>query len=99
MVSRQFDFTQKSKGKFPFEEQFLFIQELGVAVGFELPLRSTVEMKRRLIEMMRLSCIPSIPDGALGCVHVARVKRRVDSSISWIFIERSRSILGSINCD
>ena len=33
VVSRQFDFTQKSKGKFSSRRTFGFIEELGVIVG------------------------------------------------------------------
>ena len=49
VVSRQFDFTQKSKGTFPLRRTIGFIEELGVTVGSNGPSRSTVQMTRRLV--------------------------------------------------
>ena len=42
VVSRQFDFTRKSKGKFSSRKTFGFIDELGVTVGSNGRSRSTV---------------------------------------------------------
>ena len=47
-VSRQFDFTRKSKGKFPSQRKLGFIEELGVTVGSNGPSRSTVQITRQL---------------------------------------------------
>ena len=50
VVVKQFDFTQKSKGIFYVAKNIQFIEKLGVTVGSNGPLRSTVQMKRNLIE-------------------------------------------------
>ena len=49
VVSRQFDFTQKSKGEFPSRRTFGFIEELGVTVGSNDPSRATVQKTRLLM--------------------------------------------------
>ena len=47
VVSRQFDFVQKSKGKFHSRRIVLFKEKLGVTVGSNGPSQSMVQMKRR----------------------------------------------------
>ena len=49
VVSRQFDFTQKSKGNVSVVKNIKFIEKLGVTVGSNGPSRSTAEMIRRLV--------------------------------------------------
>ena len=70
VVSRQFDFTQKSKGKFRFTKNIEFIEKRVVSVGSNSPSQSTAEITCRLIETVRLSHIHLIGDGRLMFVHV-----------------------------
>ena len=49
VVSRQFDFTRKSKGQFPSRRTFRFIEKLGVTIGSNGPSRSMVQMMHRLV--------------------------------------------------
>ena len=49
VVSRQFDFTRKSKGVLSSRRTVLFIKILGITVGSKDPSRSTAEMMRRLV--------------------------------------------------
>ena len=65
---------------FRHKELHLKKYKLGVTVDPADASRSTVVMRRLLIETMRLNHIRSITDGGLSFVHIARVKRRVYSS-------------------
>ena len=49
VVSRQFDFTRKSKGDFPSQRTFGLEKELGVTVGCNCSSRSTIRITRRLV--------------------------------------------------
>ena len=98
-VTRQFDFTQKSKGVFSVAKNIEFIEEK----------RHNHRMRRFIVingqdcasfdESMRLSRIHLIADGASRCCHVARRRGLLFRSIRWIFIGRSWSIGRSTNCD
>ena len=75
MVSKQFNFTRKSKGSVSVTKNGEFIEKRGVIIGSNGPSRSTAVMTHRLIEMVRLSCIRPIGDGGLMCVHVDRFEK------------------------
>ena len=98
MVSKQFDFTQKSKCVLRLRRTVLFKEKRGVTVRSNGSSRSTIVMKCHLIEIMLLNNDRPIADGALGCIHVKRVKSRVISSHAsdlhravWIESEVHRS--------
>ena len=96
MMSKQFNFTRKSKGAFRSQRTVQFKEKLGVTVRSNGSSRSTVKMKRRLIETMRLSRDHPINDGGLRCVHVC-VKRRVVSSRALGGLDLIRGPLVAMN--
>ena len=79
VVSRQFDFTQKSKGPVSVAKNIEFIED------FERNRRSsgliTINVKDDALfgKSMRLSCERPIGDRASGCAHIVRVKTFVNS--------------------
>ena len=86
VVSKEFDFTPKSKGQVRSRRTVLFKEKLGVTVRSNCPSWSTAEMMRRLIKTVRLSCIRSIVWRRDASIHHVR----------WIFIKQSWLIIRSI---
>ena len=80
MVSRQFDFTRKSNGVFSVAKYIEFIEEKRRNHRMQLFIAINGQDCASFGESTLLSCICLIADGALGCIHMARVKRCVDSS-------------------
>ena len=80
VVSRQFNFTRKSKGKFPSRRAFGFYRR----IGRNHRINGLIAINRwgdtSFGESVRLSRERPITNRASRCVHVARVKRFVDSS-------------------
>ena len=69
VVSRQFDFTWKSKGKFPSRRTFRFIEELGVIVGSNGS-RSRVDWRIDAIKSRSFDCKRRVE------MHPRRAKKR-----------------------
>ena len=65
VVSRQFNYIENSRAVFYVEEQFNLKGNLGLTIDLMDSSRSTVAMKRMLIETVRLSRIRSITNGGL----------------------------------
>ena len=76
-------FTQKSKGEFSSGGTIQFIEDFGCNRWMQRSIVINDQDCASIDESTRLGHVRSIGDEALGCGHVARVKRRVDSSCSW----------------
>ena len=79
VVSRQFDFAQKSKGDFPSRRTFEFIEGIGRNCRMQLFIAINGQDCASFGESSRLSCICLILDGVSGCVHVVRRRDGVAS--------------------
>ena len=77
VVSRQFDFTWKSKGSVFVPKNIEFIEKFGVTVGSNGLIAINDRDDAPVDESMRLSCIRPIGDGASTVSHIARLMRRV----------------------
>ena len=80
VVSRQFDFTWKSKGKVSVAKNIEFIEEKRRNRRINGRIATNGQDCASFGESMRLSCECPIGDGASTVSHIARVKRCVDSS-------------------
>ena len=99
VVSRQFDFTRKSKGVFPFRRTFYLKRKRGVTVHSTVASRSTVTMERRLANRcFYLIIVQSQMKGrdAFSSCEEGSVSIRC---VRWIFIERFWLIWRSIDRD
>ena len=82
VVSRQFDFTRKSKGKFCFTKNTLIYRRIGHNCQIWTSIAINDPDEASLGESVRLNTDRPIGDERLRCVHVAWRKRRVVSSLS-----------------
>ena len=99
VMSRQFDFTRKSKGKFLSRRTYSFIEYFGRnrRINGLIAINDTDDMS--IDESTRLSRIRSITNEGLRCVHVVRRREASIQFVRWIFIGRSRSIRRSTDRD
>ena len=88
VVSRQFDYVDNSRATFFVEKQFNLKGNLGVTVDLTDSSRSTIAMRRLLIESSWLSPEQSIDDEGLRFVHVFKWRGASFHRMRWIFIGR-----------
>ena len=99
VVSRQFDFTKKFKGKFSSWRTFSFIKYFGRNRRIKGLIAINGWDASSIVESTWLSHICSIASKGLICVHVARRREASIQFVRWIFIGQSRSIERSTNRD
>ena len=75
MVSRQFDFTRKSKVNVSVAKNIKFIEELGITVRSNDLIAINDRDNAPVDESVRLSCIHPIGDGACTMSPVARFEQ------------------------
>ena len=76
VVSKQFNFTQKSKGVFVHEEQFYLKRKRGITVRSTVDSRSMVTMERLLVN--RCFYLMIVDEGS-RCIFIAWRRKCVDS--------------------
>ena len=99
VVSRQFDFTQKSKGKFSSRRTFKFIEYFGRNSWMRRFITINGPDEVSLGESMLLSRVRSIAIEGLRCIHITRRRETSIQFVHWIFIGRLQSIKRSTDRD